>query len=116
MKLRKDIRDFLKSQVEESGQEGCVDDVYEQDGVLYERCDEENNKHYSPKLFHIYMKDNDLVERLLKGYFGVRFGEDSDNYYCICGESKAFSVSEKRRDKIVLTCTKCGNEFSLCTP
>lgn len=113
MKYRKDITDYLVSQLGIFYKKKCYK-FYEQDGLLYmaEYNYENKNKiecftHYSL----LWGNDGYTMKKEIEEKFNLKFAKKGCDIICKCGESKSFSAYYGEYE-ISLRCNSCHNKFS----
>jgi hypothetical protein len=113
MKFRKDITDYLISQLGDHYKKKDFK-FYEQDGLLYgANYDYNNNKnritHFTSYDF-LWFEGGEQIKQNIEKIFNVKFSKGENDAVCKCGESKKFSVFGGDYC-IRLRCNKCNNVF-----
>lgn len=115
MKYRKDITDYIVSQLGEYYKKRDYR-IYEQDGLIYmANYDAEiRNKINCFTPYSLLWGDTKYIKNEIEEKFGVKFtknGIAGVDIVCKCGESKNFSAYYGDY-RILLRCNKCNNNFS----
>lgn len=113
MKHRKDITDYLVSQLGEYYKKKDYK-FYEQDGLLYmAEYNYENKNKIECFTYYSLLWSNETIhiKQEIEEKFNIKFAEKGCDIVCRCGESKNFSAYYGEYE-ILLRCNSCDNKFS----
>lgn len=113
MKLRKDITDYLVSQLGNHYKQK-VYKFYEQDNLLYManyNYDKKNTIEYFSNYALLWHDSEIHLRKEIEEKFNVKFTDKGCDMVCKCGKSKNFSAFYGVYE-ILLRCNSCNNKFS----
>jgi len=110
MKYRKDITDYLISQLGEYYKKKEFR-FYEKDGLIYMADYDEKRIACFTNYSLLWFNGGEEIKQNIINKFNIKFAEEGSNIICRCGEDKNFSAYYGSYE-IILKCNKCNNKFS----